>query len=198
MVEESQEESQAEKLKRYIGDPKEYIFSERLGLPNDLQDRRVLEIFSGRENESFKRILEKKGASYTSLDLRETIPEGKHVKADAYRLPFKSDSFDHVVMNGPIFWGRSISKLDRSLGRTWRVRDSTIRRLKEWLRVISKKPGSSVRVSQGFSRVDSDYVKESLGRQIRNFEEDYDLFFIPTDDMVKPGEFTYALAIIKK
>lgn len=180
----------------------ERIVTEQLKLPENLIGKKVLELFSGKDKNSLRQPIQERGGLYFSLDLFEEIQGHSHVIADAIKLPFKSNCFDHIVMNGPPFWGQYD---EQSSQQSSQLSELTMPTLKESIRVLSEDTGSSIRISKGFNQEHLDYIKESRSRLSPNFDDNYEMVFEATDvpDIDKYGDdipesVTSSFCIIKK
>jgi len=75
---------------------------DHLHVPQNLHNKTILELFSGKEQESMKKVIEARGGTHITLDRFQRIRKGKHVVTDAFRdLPFRENAFDYVLMAHP-------------------------------------------------------------------------------------------------
>lgn len=134
----------------FLRDLSEKKVGEWLKLPEDLSGKSVLEVFSSSGLESMKAPIERRGGRYFSVDMYHPN-DGDHVNADAGKLPYKDESFDHVVMSGPLFWGGRKRGFFEKLFNKSMLNDRSFPVLAECARVLKNEPGSSVKVASGFT-----------------------------------------------
>jgi hypothetical protein len=185
--------------------PRGEVSTGHLYMPDRLQGNQVLEVYSGNEQTRLKTYIEDSGGRYISLDIGIWSDMDNHVRADVGKMPFSDYSFDYVVMVGPPFWGRNVRFIDRITGKSHRLVDDMFDSpMKEIMRVLSNKPGSSISVFEGFSLKDISYFKKWLMREpelIGTFDIHYNLIK-PTLDVYRGIKLLqntlYSLGLIRK
>ena len=105
----------------------------QLHVPERLNGKKILELFSGDDEHSLQTEIEKRGGTYTSVDLLQGTGD-LSFKVDAAKpLPFLPDSFDYVLMVSPSVWQRGGIDISKVLDV-----------LRHSLPVLKKEPGSFI------------------------------------------------------
>lgn len=165
-----------------------------LKVPENLTGRKVLEIFTGREEESMKRDIEFRGGNYFSLDRLQEIRSGKHVRADVFtQLPFKQNTFDYVLLSHPLLYSTAGIVSERLF---FGIINSSIQ-------ILKTTPGSMIGIMTPLSYENVIKLCDSL-KDKPEIADNYSIWFertdIPlTDDFGKtiPKEYVHIVRVIK-
>lgn len=129
------------------------------GLPDKLDGKVVLELYSGDDELSVVRWVQAHGGRCLTVDSRELHLEPGHSmsKVQAKLEDMESDSVDYVVANGPPWWNggkETDSKLDNI--------DMVIDVLRDSMRVVKNVSGRFVAFGHGFSEADASLIYDKL------------------------------------
>ncbi|MBP9817829.1 hypothetical protein KBC75_03710 [Candidatus Shapirobacteria bacterium] len=99
----------------------------RIGLPEDLNGKVVVELFAGERGESMRDLVGERGGAYVAVDKR--VDDRQHVDFRWDVLTalkgFSDESADFIIGFGPLWWGRSdangygIYDLDKTMSVVW-------------------------------------------------------------------------------
>jgi hypothetical protein len=182
------------KIERTWTTPPPSLTLEHLHIPQDMKGKKVLELFSGRKENSMKAEIEKRGGQHITVDRFREISGGKHVVADAYSdLPFKEESFDYVLMAYPPMY-----ESEEAVS-TKMVEDF----LTTGLNVLKNDPGCFVGVLTPLSHDNVVRLSDAL-RERPDIVDDHlvinERTNVPLTDLqgtVIPGEFVYTIRVIR-
>lgn len=177
---------------------KQRILTEYLGLPEDLHNKAVLELFSGDKDSSFKpEVVDRSGpkkvaSNYVGVDLNQNTGV-EHMTGDVYQVvdELPSQSFDYVIMKGPPIWCIVKQKDDWARltgGQTMTLALADPEEFTKFLgkcsRLIIPKRGNKISVAQGFSPQDIDAIWRHAPASIPNYHE-WTIGSIPTGEQSK-------------
>lgn len=153
----------------------------RLGFPQDMHGKRVLECFSGGSNASFRHAIEDRGGTYFSID---SDPEDKnginHITGDVFdevkRLALEGEQFDYVLMKYPPLWGgqfeeREVYERQKKLNRDgfdWKDYPQLRDLITNLVTITKPTRGNSINILGGASRGDSDVLYKNLPKVLGN------------------------------
>ena len=191
-MQEPRESDQSFTIERIWETPPPSLTLDHLHVPHDLRGKKVLELFSGKEGESMKQVIESRGGTHITVDTIQRIRGGKHAVADAFSdLPFKKNAFDRVLMAGPPMYGShekiSIAMVDRFLRTS--------------LRVLKEEPGSFIGVLTPLSHDNVIRLCDDLKRKpeiVDNYFVMFERTNTPLTDLqgrIIPGEFVYTIRV---
>lgn len=155
------------------------IAREYLLLPEDLSGKKVLELFSGDREASLYAFVTHAGGDYRSLDLRATDIPGHTVgRAENVDQFFPAESFDFIVMNGPVVWGRYLSGAEKLLLPTLEknyaiIPEKVLAVFQAAMKLLRRQKGNHVSISGGLTTADSTKMHRLIKSKIVNADPNW-------------------------
>ena len=139
--------------------------AEVMVLPNNLEGKVVVELYSGENGESIGEEVRCRGGRYVSVDCRAKNSEDVHFdrRVKETLKGFSDESADYVVAFSPPWWRM---KKEDEFGSILNPVSGVLEVVRESMRVLKREKGSLLCIGWGFSQRDFEYLRNRLGGRV--------------------------------